>query len=304
MAPLVLEGTWTALVTPMHHDPARSLDLAALERLVEQQVAGGIDGLVACGTTGEASTLDADEYDEVVRTVVRCARGRVPVIAGTGSNDTRHTLQTTARAAKLGVVGVLVVTPYYNKPSQSGLLAHYHAVADASPLPVVLYNVPGRTGCNLLPPTVAALARHPNVCAVKEASGSLDQVQQTLLLLRDVVRVTPFTVVSGDDGLCVPMYSVGARGVISVVSNPAPARTAALWRDFRDGRAEAAARGQLDLWPLIKTLFSEPNPQPCKAALHLLGVSGPAVRLPLVPAGADTVRQVARDLQDLGLLRA
>jgi 4-hydroxy-tetrahydrodipicolinate synthase len=300
--PFVLEGTWTALVTPMCDDAARTVDFAALDRLVDQQLAGGIDGLVACGTTGEASTLDESEYVAVVAAVAKRAAGKVPVLAGTGGNDTRKTVKTTVAAASLGVDGVLVVTPYYNKPNQQGLLEHYRAVADASPLPVVLYNVPGRTGCNLLPATVTALAQHGNVCGVKEASGSLDQVQQILLGLRSVARTTPFTVVSGDDGLCVPMYSLGARGVISVVSNVAPARTAALWRDFAGGRTAAAAAGQIDLAPLVKTLFSEPNPQPCKMALALLGLMAPAARLPLVTATEATETLLRADLIALGMM--
>lgn len=296
MAQVAWQGTWTALVTPMQQDDARSVDEAALRRLVDLQIAGGVDGLVACGTTGEASTLDDAEYALVVRTVVEQAAGRVPVIAGTGSNDTRKTIAQTQKACTLGIDGVLVVTPYYNKPTQAGLVAHYRAVADAASKPVVLYNVPGRTGVNMLPATVAELARHPHIVALKEAAGSLEQIQETL-------RLTDFAfpILSGEDALCVPTYAVGGRGVISVVSNVAPARTAALFRDYRDGRIEAAARGQVDLLPLIKLLFSEPNPQPCKMALHLLGVGTPAARLPLIEATAATRDALRGELQRLGL---
>ncbi len=306
MSTLRLEGTYTALVTPMNDDAERSIDMPALERLVDRQIAAGIDGLVACGTTGEASALFEDEFAVVVGTAVRRSAGRVPVLAGTGSNHTAKTIAMSKRAQALGVDGVLVVTPYYVKPTQDGLLAHYRAVADAVTVPVVLYNVPGRTACNLLPATVAELAKHPNIIAVKEASGSLDQVQEILCLLRKVKRPEgrPFTVLAGDDALCLPMYSVGGHGVISVVSNVAPVQTAALYRDYRAGRLAEAADGQLALHPLIKTLFAEPNPQPCKMALHLLGVMEPVARLPLMTAQTSTSAQLRRELATLGLLPA
>ena len=304
MSSLRLEGTYTALVTPMNDDAERSIDMPALERLVDRQIAAGIDGLVACGTTGEASALFEDEFATVVGTAVRRAAGRIPVLAGTGSNHTAKTIAMSKRAQALGVDGVLVVTPYYNKPTQAGLVAHYRAVADAVSVPVTLYNVPGRTACNLLPATVAELATHPNICAVKEASGSLDQVQEILCLLRKVKRPEgkPFTVLAGDDALCLPMYSVGGHGVISVVSNVAPAQTAALYRDFRAGRLTEAADGQLALHPLIRALFSEPNPQPCKMALHLLGIMAPTARLPLMTALPATATLLRKELATLGLL--
>ncbi len=297
MARFVPVGTHTALVTPFVDDADQSLDLAALRRLVEQQIAGGVDGLVACGTTGETATLTDAEYEAVVGTVVDAAAGRAPVIAGVGSNSTAKTLETTRKACGLGVDGVLVVTPYYNKPTQAGMKAHFRRVADASTVPVVLYNVPGRTGVNLLPATVAELARHPNVVALKEAAGSLEQVQET-------VRLTEFgfAVLSGEDALCVPTYAVGGRGVISVVSNVAPARTAALWRDFSAGETEKAARGQVALLPLIKALFSEPNPQPAKLAMHLIGLMTPVCRLPLVTATDATRAALSAELRQLGLM--
>lgn len=297
MSDFPFEGTFTALVTPMRDDAERSLDLEALERLVEQQIAGGIDGLVPCGTTGEAATLSHDEWATVVKETIRIARGRVPVIAGTGSNSTAKTIATTRAAKELGVDAALVVTPYYNKPSQAGLRAHYEAVLDAVAIPVVLYNVPGRTACNMTAETTAALAAHPNVAAVKEASGNLEQVQA--IIERTEGR---FAVLSGDDALAVPMYAVGGRGVISVVSNPAPARTAALYRDFRAGKVEAAAQGQVALRALIAALFCESNPQPAKAAMHLLGLMQPVVRLPLLTASQQAREQVRVALQGLGML--
>ncbi len=291
------EGTFTAIVTPMKTDDARSLDLDALERLVEQQIAGTIDGIVACGTTGESVTLSDEEWATVVRSTIRFARGRVPVIAGTGTNSTHKTIALSQKAQDMGADALLVVTPYYNKPSQAGLLAHYQAVAASVTLPIILYNVPGRTGCNLQATTVAELAQVPNIVAVKEAAGSLEQVL-------DLCRLVPpgFSVLSGEDALCLPLFAVGGHGVISVMSNPAPALTAALYRDFRAGRIDAATKGQQALHPLIKTLFSEPNPQPAKMAMHLLGVMNPDVRLPLVTASAATRAALERDLRALGLL--
>ena len=293
------EGTFTALVTPMRDDHDRSLDLDALERLVEQQIAGGVDGLVACGTTGEAATLSDDEWAEVIRRSRQFAAGRVPVVAGTGSNDTRKAIAQSQKAEQLGADALLVVTPYYNKPTQAGLVAHFTAVADAVRTPVILYNVPGRTGCNMLPATVAELAKHPNVVGLKEASGSLDQVIETVGRTGGA-----FPVLSGEDGLCVPMYSVGCKGVISVVSNPAPALTAALYRDFVAGRTRDAGRGQVALHNLIKVLFSEPNPQPAKMAMHLLGVMAPVARLPLLTATPATREALLRELTTLGLASA
>ncbi len=298
MSDLRVEGTYTALVTPMLGDDARSVDVAALERLVEQQISSGIDGLVPCGTTGEAATLSFDEWRIVVGTVVRCAAGRVPVIAGTGSNSTATTVATTQAAKELGADAALVVVPYYNKPSQAGLIAHFEAVIDAVSLPVVLYNVPGRTVTNMNAETTARLARHDQVVAIKEASGDLDQVQRILELTEG-----RFTVLSGDDGLCVPMYAVGGRGVISVVSNCAPLQTAALYRDFRAGRIDAAAQGQIALRSLIAALFSEANPQPIKAAMAALGMMQGHVRLPLLQASPEADAKVRRELERLGLAR-
>lgn len=297
MATFTAEGTYTAIVTPFCDDALRSIDVPALERLVEQQIAGTIDGLVVCGTTGEASTLDDDDYDLVVSTVVRAAAGRVPVIAGTGGNSTAKTVATTRKACTLGIDGALVVTPYYNKPTQAGLVAHFEAVANASSVPVVLYNVPGRTGINLLPPAVAQLAKHPNIAALKEAAGSLEQLQD--IIGRTAFR---FPVLSGEDALCVPSYAVGGKGVISVMSNVAPALTAALYRDFRAGRIDAAARGQVALLPLVRLLFSEPNPQPVKMAMHLLGIMQPVARLPLITATDATRDALVVELRALGLL--
>ena len=297
MSEHLFEGTYTALVTPMRGDATRSVDVEALERFVEQQIAGGVDGLVACGTTGEAATLSHDEWQTVVSETIRCAAGRVPVIAGTGSNNTAATVATTQAAQALGVDGALVVVPYYNKPTQAGIQAHFEAVLSATTVPVVLYNVPGRTVANMAAETTAALARHERVVAVKEASGNLDQVQRIIELTEG-----GFAVLSGDDGLMVPMYSVGGRGVISVVSNCAPALTSALYRDYRAGDVASAATGQVRLRSLIEALFCEANPQPIKAAMNALGLMTPHVRLPLLQASDTATNRVLSELKKLGLV--
>ncbi|MCO4761329.1 MAG: 4-hydroxy-tetrahydrodipicolinate synthase [Myxococcales bacterium] len=299
MSEFLFEGTYTALVTPMKGDAERSVDIAALERLVTQQIDGGVDGLVPCGTTGEAATLSLDEWKTVVSTVIRVANGRVPVIAGTGSNNTAQTIATTQAAKALGVDGALVVVPYYNKPTQAGLIAHFEAVLAAVNVPVVLYNVPGRTVTNMAAETTAHLAAHPQVAAIKEASGNLDQVQRIIELTEG-----RFAVLSGDDGLCVPMYSVGGRGVVSVVSNCAPSLTAALYNDFRAGRCVQAGQGQIALRTLIEALFSEANPQPIKAAMAALGLMEAHVRLPLLTASAEAAHKVTDAMGKLGLLPA
>lgn len=297
MSEHMFEGTYTALVTPFRDDLDRSVDYEALERLVEEQIAAGVDGVVACGTTGEAATLGLEEWADVIATVVRVSKGRVPVIAGSGTNSTRTTLAMTQAVRDLGADAALVVVPYYNKPTQTGLLNHFSAVLNHMAFPVVLYNVPGRTATNMTAETVAQLAAHPNAVAVKEASGDLGQVQE--ILDRTDGK---FAVLSGDDGLCVPMYSVGGVGVISVVSNPAPALTAALYRDFRAGKIDAAAQGQIALRGLISALFCEANPQPAKMAMHLLGTCSPVVRMPLHTALDSTRERLVTELTRLGLL--
>ena len=293
----MFEGTYTALVTPMRDDDARTVDVDALQRLVEQQLDGGVDGLVPCGTTGEAATLSYDEWATVVSAVKEAAAGRAPIIAGTGSNSTADTIARTRAARELGVDAALVVVPYYNKPTQAGLIGHFEAVMNSVDLPVVLYNVPGRTATNMLPATVASLAAHSNAVAVKEASGSLGQVQEIIDRTDGALAV-----LSGDDGLCVPMYSVGGAGVISVVSNPAPGRTAALDRDYKRGDTAAAAAGQIALRAFIDTLFCEANPQPVKMAMHLLGLMAPVTRMPLCTATDATRARLTGDMQRLGLL--
>ena len=284
-----LSGCFTALITPLRDD---QIDDVALRTLVQRQIAGGVSGLVPCGTTGEAPALSAPEWDRVVSVVIETADGRVPVLAGTGSNNTATVIERTRRARTLGADGALVVTPYYNRPTQEGLYRHFAVIAESVDLPIVLYNVPGRTGVNLLPETVVRLADIPGIVGIKEASGSLDQASQ---IVREANR--EFIVLSGDDSLTLPMMGVGATGVISVVSNIAPEAVSALTSaclagDFRTGRAM-----HLALFDLCRAMFVETNPVPVKTAAALLGYCLPEVRLPLVPLSDAAQRRVVSALE-------
>jgi 4-hydroxy-tetrahydrodipicolinate synthase len=280
------QGCGTALVTPFAEDGA--LDLRALRTLVEWQIAEGIDFLVPCGSTGEAQTMDERERDQVVSTVVEAAAGRVPVMAGATSNDTRRAVDETRRMCALGVDGILTATPYYNKPTQDGLLRHFQAVADASTRPVCLYNVPGRTAVNLLPATALRLAEHPNVLGIKEASGDLRQIME---ILRQ--RPAGFLVLSGDDWLAFPVAVAGGDGLISVTSNEVPALMTELVHAARTGELTAARACQFRLLPLMDANFLETNPSPVKAGLAAMGRIKDVLRLPLVPVGPAT-RDVLR----------
>ncbi len=289
-----LEGIWTALITPFDGD---RVDVDVLRRLVARQIDEGVHGLIACGTTGETPTLTADEYDQVVGTTIEAAAGRVSVIAGTGGNATDKTVALTRRACELGVDAALVVTPYYNKPQQEGMFRHFAAVAQAGGLPVILYNVPGRTGVSLDPRTTVRLSAVPGIVAIKEASGSIGAV-------RDIVAATPstFAVLSGDDGLALASWSVGARGVVTVSGNVACRAMVSMWDAWRDGRTDEAAAIDRTLAPLYSALFVESNPVPVKAAAAMLGLCGDAVRLPLVASSASTRDAVRAALSSAGLL--
>jgi 4-hydroxy-tetrahydrodipicolinate synthase len=285
-----LSGCYTALITPFRDG---LIDETALRALVRRQIAAGVSGLVPCGTTGEAPALSATEWDRVVSIVVETAGGSVPVLAGTGSNNTVSVIDRTRRARTLGADGALVVTPYYNRPTQEGLYRHFAAIAEAVELPLVLYNVPGRTGVNLLPETVVRLADIPGIVGIKEASGSLDQASQ---IMREANR--DFVVLSGDDSLTLPMMGVGAMGVISVVSNIAPEAVSALTSaclagDFGSGRSL-----HLALFDLCRAMFVETNPTPVKAASALLGYCSPEVRLPLARLSDAAQRRVESALAE------
>jgi 4-hydroxy-tetrahydrodipicolinate synthase len=298
-APLArpLEGAITALVTPMRQGPDGVLvDERALAALCEAQIEGGIDGLVPCGTTGESATLSAPEQERVVRVVVEAAAGRVPVIAGAGSNSTAHALELGRAALRAGAQALLCVTPYYNKPTQEGLYQHYREMARLG-APIVLYNVPGRTGCDLLPETVARLCELPQVVALKEATGAVQRTQQVIGLVGDRLAL-----LSGEDAINYPLYCVGARGCISVVSNVAPALTAAVWDAAAAGDHERARRLHYQFLPLAEAMFFESNPVPAKAALAMMGRIQPDVRLPLCPMSPRGTERLEAVLRAQGLL--
>ena len=290
----IFTGMATAIVTPMHTDG--SIDYEALGRFVEFQIDSGINGLVVMGTTGENATIEPEDQKKVIAYTVEKVAGRVPVIAGTGTNNTEHVLHNTRNACQVGADAVLVVTPYYNKATQNGLVTHFTAVADESTLPVILYNVPSRTGCNLLPKTVAKLSEHPNIAAIKEATGSLAQMIEIMHLCGDKIDVY-----SGEDGLTVPMMAMGAKGTISVLSNVAPRQSVAMTDACLRGDYAAAAKMQCDLLPLINALFSEVNPIPAKAATAAMGFGADALRLPLTSMEEQNRAVLFAEMRKLGI---
>lgn len=290
----IFTGMATAIVTPMHTDG--SIDYEALGRFVEFQIGSGINGLVVMGTTGENATIEPEDQKKVIAYTVEKVAGRVPVIAGTGTNNTEHVLANTRNACQVGADAVLVVTPYYNKATQNGLVTHFTAVADESTLPVILYNVPSRTGCNLLPKTVAKLSEHPNIAAIKEATGSLAQMIEIMHLCGDKIDVY-----SGEDGLTVPMMAMGAKGTISVLSNVVPRQSVAMTDACLRGDYAAAAKMQCDLLPLINALFSEVNPIPAKAATAAMGFGADALRLPLTSMEEQNRAVLFAEMRKLGI---
>jgi 4-hydroxy-tetrahydrodipicolinate synthase len=290
-----IQGAWTALVTPMR---SGKVDVPRLEELVEEQVKGGIDGLVPCGTTGEAPTLSLEEHELVVKTTVAAAKGRVPVMAGCGSNDTHKAIELTKLAKRCGAQAALHVMPYYNKPTQDGLVAHVAAILKDAPMPTVVYNVPTRTVTDLLPETIARMARElPDVVGVKEASGNVLRSQKVTELVGERLAV-----LSGDDAMTLPILSVGGVGVVSVTSNLAPGRVAEVCRAWAKGDLATAKKTHFGLLPLHEVLFVETSPAPVKAALQLLGKMDDEVRLPLVRAGAATRDKLASVLRAQGML--
>ncbi len=285
----MFEGLTVAMVTPFR---AGKIDWEAVDRLLDHMLAGGVDGIVPGGTTGEGPTLDAEERRELFRHVRERCKGHAFVLAGTGTNSTEGTIAQTRMARDEGADGALIVTPYYNKPTQAGLLAHYLRVAEEVDIPICLYNVPGRTAVSLSPQTVKQLGEHPRIVAIKEASGSLDQATE-------ICRETRMTVLSGDDSLTLPILAVGGSGVVSVLGNVAPAPLKRMIFDFRAGRIDEARRLHQELYALSKVLFIESNPGPIKHALAHLGVIAEEYRLPLVPVAEDSARKIDAALDRL-----
>lgn len=293
MKQIIFKGMATALVTPMTAD---GVDYEALGRLIDFQLENGINALVSVGTTGESATLTPQERKDVISFTIDRVAGRVPVIAGTGTNNTAHAIDFSVSADKAGADALLVVTPYYNKATQKGLIAHFTAIADQVTKPIILYNVPSRTGCNLLPATVAELAKHPNIAAIKEASGNMSQVVDLIARCGEDI-----TVYSGEDGLTVPILSMGGMGTISVLSNVVPKEAVAMTDAFFAGRIQEAAQWQCKLLPLIDCLFSEVNPIPAKAALSAMGFGEEHLRLPLTPMEPENREKLFAELRKLGV---
>lgn len=289
------QGSMVALVTPFRDG---KVDEGTLRELVEFHVQNGTDVLVPCGTTGESPTLSHDEHKRVVDVVVEAAAGRIPVVAGTGSNSTAEALDLTRHAKHAGADGALMVVPYYNKPTQRGLIEHFRAVAEAVDIPIILYNIPGRTGVNMLPETVATLAEFPNIVGVKEASGNLEQITYIVKLCGDRL-----TVISGDDTLTLPIMAVGGQGVISVVANIVPKDVRDLAHSALDGDWKRAQELHLKLFPLCQAMFLETNPIPIKAAMSLLGMTTPELRLPLSPMVGTNLMRLKEVMRQYGLLK-
>ena len=293
MKKTVFTGMATALVTPMTQT---DIDYDAFGRLIDFQIENGINALVANGTTGENATIEPHDQTAIIRYTVERAQGRVPVIAGTGTNNTAHVLDNTKRACDTGADAVLVVTPYYNKATQNGLIAHFTAVADISTLPVIVYNVPGRTGCNIQPKTLEILADHPNIVAIKEASGNMAQFMDMMRLCGDKIAIY-----SGEDALTAPMMSMGCKGAISVLSNVVPKRAVAMTDAALAGNFEEAKRLQLSMLPLIDALFSQVNPIPAKAAVSAMGFGQEILRMPLTPMEEPMRSKLFEEMRKLGV---
>lgn len=288
----MFKGSIVALVTPFKDG---KIDEGALERLIEFQIKNGTDGILPCGCTGEAATLSAEEQKQMIKLTVNLVKKRIPVLAGTGSNSTTEAIELTKYAQSAGADAALLITPYYNKPTQKGLLLHYEKVASAVSLPIILYNVPSRTGISILPETVAKLSEIKNIVAIKEASGSLNQTSEILSLCKT-------TVLSGDDSLTLPILSVGGAGVVSVAANIVPQDIANLVHNFQEGKFEEARKLHLKLFSLCRAMFLETNPIPVKTALGMMGMIEPELRLPLSSMNEDKKRQLKEVLENYGLV--
>ena len=293
----IFKGAGVAIVTPMKDNQDVNYD--KLEELINQQIDAGTDAIVIAGTTGESSTLTMEEHRDVIKAAVEFTKHRVPVVAGTGSNCTRTAIQLSQEAEEDGVDGLLIVTPYYNKATQAGLISHYSQIADSTKCPIIMYNVPGRTGCNLLPETGATLfAAKENIVGLKEATGNMAQASKTMALTDGKIDMY-----SGEDGLVVPLLSIGAVGVISVWSNVAPAKVHQMCDSFFKGDIETARKIQLEGLPLVDALFSEVNPIPVKKALNLMGMEVGPLRSPLCEMGETNAAKLAEVMKNYGLLK-
>ena len=292
----IFKGAGVAIVTPMRED--RTVDFEQFTRLLEFQISNGTDAIIVCGTTGESSTLTHEEHLEVIRYCVETVAGRIPVIAGTGSNCTETAIYLSTEAEKMGADGLLLVSPYYNKATQKGLYAHFKAVADAVKIPILLYNVPSRTGCNILPETIVSLCRDvENIGGGKEASGDIGQIGQLAALADGCVDIY-----SGNDNEIVPIMSLGGLGVISVLSNIAPAQTHEICQSYLDGDAKESCRLQLKAMELCKALFCEVNPIPVKKALQLMGMGSGVLRRPLTEMEPANTERLEKAMKTYGLL--
>lgn len=289
----IFTGAATAIITPLNEN---GIDFDAFGRLIEWQIAEGIDAIVAAGTTGEGSTLTDEEHKSVIKFCVEKVAGRVPVIAGTGSNDIAYAISLTKYACEVGADAMLLVTPYYNKATQNGLIKSFTAVADASTKPCILYNVPSRTGCNITPQTCAVLANHPNIVAIKEASGNISQVAEISRLCGDRLDIY-----SGNDDQIVPVMSLGGKGVISVLSNLLPRETSQMCHSYLEGNTKASLDMQLKYLPLIDSLFCEVNPIPVKAAMAAMGYCENYLRLPLTEMEDKNEQKLLADMREAGI---
>ena len=291
----IFKGAGVAIVTPMNEDG--SVNYEKFGELIEFQIANGTDAIIVCGTTGESSTLTHEEHLDTIKYCVDKVAKRIPVVAGTGSNCTDTAVYLSQEAEKYGVDGILLVSPYYNKATQKGLYRHFKTVADSVKVPAILYNVPSRTGCNLLPDTVAVLAKHPNIAAIKEASGNMGQVVELAAKCGGDIAIY-----SGEDGITLPILSMGGQGCISVASNVVPKTMVSLADTFFRGDVAEAARMQRELWPLIHLLFCEVNPIPAKAAVSAMGYGEEHIRLPLTPMEDAHRAALYAEMKKLGVL--
>lgn len=292
----IFEGAGVALVTPFY--PNGEVNFDKLKELLEEQIAGGTDAIISCGTTGESSTMSHEEHVEVIRFTCQVVNGRIPVIAGTGSNSTKEAIHLSQESEKAGADGLLLVTPYYNKATQNGLIAHYTAIAESVKLPILLYHIPGRTGVTMTPETIVKLCRDvPNIVGVKEASGNFSAIAEIMNLADGCVDLY-----SGNDDQIVPLLSLGGKGVISVLSNIAPQQTHDICQSYFDGDVKKSCALQLEAIPLVNALFCEVNPIPVKAALNLMGKEAGPMRLPLTEMEPQNKERLAKAMKDYGIL--